>query len=82
MKNEPQDHNHSSHNMDHTKHNDQSSREEMNHKKDEHSGHNHSEHHGHMSQDFLKSNKEMGIPIMKFKSIISPQMWLIHLLER
>jgi len=40
--------------MDYTKHNEKSSHEEMNHKKDEHSGHNHSEHHGHMIEDFRK----------------------------
>ena len=62
MKNEHQDHNHSSHNMDHdkhsemdhTKHNDQSSHEKMNQKKDEHSGHSHPEHHGHMIEDFKR----------------------------
>jgi Cu2+-exporting ATPase len=62
MENKHQDHNHSSHNMDHdkhsemdhSKHKDQSSHEKMNHKKDEHIGHNHSEHHGHMIEDFKK----------------------------
>ena len=62
MKNEPQNHNHSSHDMnhnkhsemDHSKHKDQSFHEEMNHKKNAHSGRNHSEHHGHMIEDFKK----------------------------
>ncbi len=62
MENENQDHNHSSHNMDHNKHSEmdhskhkgQSSHENMNHKKDEHSGHKHSEHEGHTIEDFKK----------------------------
>src|SRR3990172_8473084 len=62
MKNEHQNHNHDSHDMEedkhsemnHTKHNDQSSHKTMNHKKDEHGGHSRSEHEGHTIEGFKK----------------------------
>ena len=62
MKNEHQDHHHSSHNMehhnhsemDHSKHDDQSSHETMNHKKNDHDGHSRSEHEGHTIEGFKK----------------------------
>jgi len=62
MKNEHQDHNDDSYDMEedkhsemnHTKHNDQSSHKTMNHKKDEHGGHSRSEHEGHTIEGFKK----------------------------
>lgn len=50
MKNEH--HNHSE--IDHSKHNDESSHEKMNHKKEEHGGHSRSEHEGHTIEGFKK----------------------------
>ena len=62
MKNEHQNHNHDSHDMEedkhsemnHTKHNDQSSHKTMNHKKDEHGGHSRSKHEAHTIEGFKK----------------------------
>ena len=48
MKNEHQNHNHDSHDMEEDKHS------EMNHKKDEHGGHSRSEHEGHTIEGFKK----------------------------
>lgn len=62
MKNEHQDHNddsydmkhHNHSEMDHSKHNTQSSHGTMNHKKSDHYGHTHSEHEGHSIEGFKK----------------------------
>lgn len=62
MKNEHENHNHTANNMrhdkhsemDHSKHNAQSSHETMNHKKDKHGEHSRSEHEGHTIEGFKK----------------------------
>ncbi len=62
MNNEHQDINHASHDMkhdkpsehDHSKHNDQSSNETINQKKNDHTVHNHSEHLGHTVEAFKR----------------------------
>ena len=51
MENEHINHNHL---MNHAAHQDQSSQEKMNHKKNEHSGHSRSEHEGHTIEGFKK----------------------------